>query len=156
MKQAALFVIPILLAGCDAHFKNPGNGSENVKMSGNANGQVAFNFPFASGQVKIPASMMQKGQFDIDGVRMIPGGSLTGFNVDAGDKSATVNIAFKSPVSPENTRAYFLDQFRQKGVQASAAGDAITGKSKDGNTFVIHVAAAGSGSNGTIQIQSNS
>lgn len=149
-------MIPVLLAGCDAHFKNPSNGSENITMSGDANGQVSFNLPFAQGQVKIPASMMHKGQFDIDGVRMIPGGSLTGFNVDAGDKGSNVNITFKSPVSPENTRAYFLDQFRQKGVQAAAAGDSITGKSKDGNTFVIHVAGAGSGSDGTIQIQSKS
>lgn len=156
MKQAALFVVPLLLAGCNAHFKNPENSSENVKMSGDANGQVAFNLPFAQGQVKIPASMMQKGQFDIDGVRMIPGGTMTGFNVDAGENGSNVNIGFKSPVSPQETRAYFLDQFQKKGVQAAAAGDAITGKSKDGEDFVIHIQTAASGSTGTIQLQSKS
>ena len=156
MKQAALLMLPILLAGCDSQIKSPSNDSENVTMKGDANGQVSFNLPFAQGKVKIPASMMQKGQFDIDGVRMIPGGLLTGFNVDAGENGSKVNIAFKSPVSPEKTRAYFLDQFRQKGVQATPAGDSITGKSKDGNTFAIHIAAAGTGSDGTIQIQSKS
>lgn len=156
MTRYALLLAPLILAGCDAHFKNPENSSENVKMTGNANGQVAFNFPFAAGQVKIPASMMQKGQFDIDGVRMIPGGSLTGFNVDAGDNGSNVNIAFKSPVSPQDTRAYFLDQFQKKGVQATAAGDAITGKSKDGDNFVINIASAATGSTGTIHIQSKS
>jgi hypothetical protein len=156
MNRFALLAVPLLLAGCHARFKNPANGDETVTMNGQANGQVSFNFPFAQGQVKIPASMMHKGQFDIDGVKMIPGGSLTGFNVNAGDNGSTVNIGFNSPASPQDTRAYFLSQFQQKGVQAAAAGDSITGKSKDGDTFVIHVASAANGSTGTIQIQSKS
>lgn len=156
MNRLAFLAIPALLAGCHASLKNPANSDESVTMKGQSNGQVSFNFPFAQGHVKIPESMMKSGQFDIDGVRMIPGGTLTGFNVNAGDNGSTVNIGFSSPVSPHDTQAYFLDQFRQKGVEAAAAGDSISGKAKDGDNFLIHVASAAQGSTGTIQIQSKS
>lgn len=156
MKGLAFLAIPALLAGCHSSLKNPANSDETVTMSGQANGQVSFNFPFAQGHVKIPESMMKNGQFDIDGVKMIPGGTLNGFNVNAGDSGSTVNVGFKSPASAKDTQAYFLDQFRQKGVEAAAAGDSISGKSKDGDTFVIHIASAANGSTGTIRIQSKS
>jgi hypothetical protein len=156
MKGLTFLAIPALLAGCHSSVKNPANSDETVTMSGQANGQVSFNFPFAQGHVKIPESMMKNGQFDIDGVKMIPGGTLNGFSVNAGDSGSTVNVGFKSPASAKDTQAYFLDQFRQKGVEAEAAGDSITGKPKDGDTFVIHIASAANGSTGTIQIQSKS
>lgn len=156
MNRCVPLAVALMLAGCHATFKNSAKSPERVTPNGQESGQVSFNFPFAQGQVKIPASMIHKGQFDIDGVRMIAGGSLTGFNVNAGDNGSTVNIGFNSPASPQDTQAYFLDQFHQKGVQAAAAGNLITGKSKDGDTFVIHVAAAANGSTGTIQIQSKS
>jgi hypothetical protein len=157
MNRLVFLASPALLAGCHSSLKNPANSDETVTMNGQANGQVSFNFPFAQGHMKIPESMMKNGQFDIDGVKMIPGGTLNGFNVNAGDNGSTVNIGFKSPASAKDTQAYFLDQFRQKGVEAAAAGDSITGKLKDGNTFVVHVtSAAAQGSTGTIQIQSKS
>lgn len=155
MRREALLIIPVLLAGCDVQLKNPGNADENVTMNGDATGQVTFDLPFAKGQVKVPAGAMETGEFDIDGVKMIPGGSLTGFSVFAADKGSTVDLAFKSPRSAEETRAYFLDQFRQKGVQATAAGDAITGKSKDGDPFEMHIGSAAKGSEGKITIHDN-
>jgi hypothetical protein len=156
MNRFAFLAVPALLAGCHSSPKNPAESNETVTMSGQANGQVSFNFPFAQGHVKIPDSMMKGAQFDIDGVKMIPGGTLNGFNVKAGDNGSTVNIGFNSPASAKDTQAYFLDQFRQKGVEAAAAGDSITGKSKDGDNFVIRVASAANGSTGTIQIRSRS
>jgi hypothetical protein len=143
------------LAACNVHHKNPADGDENVMINADENGQVTFNVPFASGQVKLPQGMMENGDFDIDGVKMIPGGKITGFNVDAGDKRSLVNLAFKAPGSPDQVRAYFVDQFKQKGVDAAVAGDSISGKTKDGSDFVIAVQPAEQGSTGTIKIQDN-
>jgi hypothetical protein len=142
------------LAACNVHTKNPANGDENVSIHADESGHIAFNLPIAEGQVKVPAGMMHGGNFDIDGVRLMPGSSVTGFNLDSRDRGATVDMSFNAPGSPDDVRSYFLDQFKQKGVEAALAGESISGKSKDGSPFIIHVTPAPNGSKGIISIQS--
>lgn len=154
MTRSALLLLLPLLAACNVHSKNPAEGNENVSISADENGQVSFNVPFASGQVKLPEGAMKSGDFDIDGVKMIPGGTITGFNLDAGHHGGTVNFAFKAPASADDVRSYFADQFKAKGVEAAVAGTSVSGKTKDGDPFVIKVEPAGQGSQGTISIQS--
>lgn len=152
-RSALLFALP-LLAGCNVHSKNPASGDDNVTINADESGHVAFNLPFMQGSVKVPTSMMHNGSFDIDGVKLMPGSSVTGFSVFAQHEGARVNMTFNAPASPDEVRSYFIDQFKEKGVQAALAGDAVTGKSKDGSAFVIHVSPAASGSTGKIEIQS--
>jgi hypothetical protein len=63
-------------------------------------------------------------------------------------------MGFTAPPSPDEVRSYFVDQFKKQGVDAAIAGDAVTGKSKDGSDFTIQVSQAASGSQGKILIQS--
>jgi hypothetical protein len=142
-----------LLAGCNVHSKNPANGDDNVSIHADESGHSAFNLPVAEGKLKIPAAMMHNGDFDIDGVKLMPGSSVTGFSVDAGDKGANVTIAFKASASADEVRSYYVDQFKKQGVEAALAGDAVTGKTSDGSPFAIHVAEAPNGSTGKIEIQ---
>ena len=153
MRLAALLIFAPLVAGCNVHSRNPADGDENVTINASENGQVTFNVPFVSGQMKLPEGAFHNGDFDIDGVKMMPGATISGFNVDAGDKRATVNLAFKAPAAPEDVRAYFVGQFKAKGIEAAAAGDSVSGKTKDGDPFVITVRPAGQGSEGTIRVQ---
>jgi hypothetical protein len=153
MNRSALLLLLPLLAGCNVHSKNPADGDENVSIHADDSGHIAFNLPIAEGQVKVPTSMMHNGNFDIDGVKLMPGSSVTGFNLDAHDHGATVDMSFTAPASPDAVRAYFVDQFRKQGVQAALAGDSVTGKSKDGNPFAIQVSPAATGSQGKITIQ---
>ena len=155
MRLAALLVLAPLVAGCNVDTKNPADGDENVTINASENGQVSFNLPFASGQVKLPEGAMNHSDFDIDGVKMMPGATVTGFSVFAADKGATVHFAFKAPASPDQVRAYFLDQFKAKGIEAAVAGNSVSGKSKDGDPFVIDVEPAAQGSTGKITIQSD-
>jgi hypothetical protein len=155
MNRPALVLLAALLAGCNVHSKNPASGDDNVVIHADENGSIAFNLPIAQGQVKVPTGFMHNGNFDIDGVKLMPGSSMTGLNVDAGDKRATVNMSFKSPGTPDQVRSYFVDQFKEKGVEAAISGDAVNGKSKDGTPFVIHVSPAPEGSQGTIVIEDN-
>jgi hypothetical protein len=154
MNRAALLILVPILAGCNVQPKNPANGDENVSIHADEGGKVTFNVPFASGQVKLPEGTMSSSDFDIDGVKMIPGGTLTGFNLDAGKKGGTVNFGFKAPASPDNVRAYFVDEFKKKGVEAAVTGTSVSGQTKDGDPFVISVEPAAQGSQGTITIQS--
>ena len=154
MTRLAILMIVPLLAGCNVHSKNPANGDQNVTINADEAGHVAFNLPFMKGEVKVPSSMMHNGSFDIDGVKLMPGSQVTGFSVFARDHGATVNMSFRAPASPDQVRTYFVDQFKDKGVQAALAGDAVKGTSKDGSAFVINVSPAPSGSQGKIEIQS--
>jgi len=152
MKFIAILVAIPLMTACEVH--SPADGDENVSISTDENGQVAFNVPFASGQVKLPASAMQDGEFDIDGVQMFPGSRMTGFNLDSSGNGAIVKMTFAAPASPDKVRAYFQDEFTKKGVGVAASADGLSGKSKDGDDFVINVEPAPQGSNGTITIHS--
>lgn len=154
MNRSALLLLVPLLAGCNVHSKNPANDDGNVTINADQSGHIAFNLPFVQGQVKIPTSMMHNGNFDLDGVKLMPGSSVTGFSVLAHDKGATVDMSFTAPGSPDQVRSYFLDQFKDKGVEASASGNDVTGRSKDGSPFVINLAAAGTDTQGKINIQS--
>ncbi len=154
MSRSMLFLLAPLLAGCKVHSNNPANADENVTVSADEGGNVAFNLPFIKGQVKVPSGFMHNGDFDIDGVKLMPGSSVTGFSLFAQDKGSIVNLSFAAPASPDDVRAYFVDQFKQKGAEAALAGDAVNGKTKDGSPFTIQVTSAASGSKGTIVIHS--
>ena len=153
MNRYLLLMTLPLLAGCNVHSKNPAGGDENVSIRADESGQIAFNLPIAEGRLKVPAGMMHNGNFDIDGVKLMPGTSVTGFSLDAHHEGAIVNMAFNAPASPDAVRSYFVDQFKEKGVEAALAGDAVTGKSKDGSPFVIRIGPAPNGSAGKIEIQ---
>lgn len=151
-RSALLLLCPLLLAGCDVHSKNPASGDDNVTIQADENGHIAFNLPIAQGQIKVPTAMMHNGNLDIDGVKLPPGSSVTGFSVDAHDKAATVNMSFNNPTAPEQVRSYFVDEFRKQGVVATLAGDTVNGTSKDGSAFAIQVTPAASGSQGKIVV----
>src|SRR5438874_12108865 len=154
MNRSMLFLLVPLLGGCNVHSQNPANSDENVTITADEGGNVAFNRPVVEGQVKVPSGFMHKGDFDIDGVKLMPGSQVTGFSVFAKHKGSTVNMAFTASASPDAVRSYFVDQFKQKGVEVALAGDAVSGKTKDGSPFTIQVGPAATGSNGTIVIQS--
>jgi hypothetical protein len=153
MKHSVLLMLVLPLAACNVHSKNPASGDDNVSIHADESGHIAFDLPIAQGQVKVPVSMMHKGSFDIDGVKLMPGSQVTGFNVEAHNQAATVDMSFNAPAAPDAVRSYFLDQFKQKGVEAALAGNSVTGKSKDGSDFTIEVGPAPSGSQGKIVIQ---
>jgi hypothetical protein len=153
MNRSALFLLLPLSAGCSVHSKDPDHGDRNVTIHADENGNISFNLPIAQGQVKVPSGFMHNGDVDIDGVKLMPGSKVTGVNVDAHDSGATVDMSFTALAAPDQVRAYFVDQFKKQGVEAAIAGDAVTGKSKDGSPFTIQVTPAANGSQGRILLQ---
>ena len=150
MNRSAILVILPLLAGCNVH----SDGDDNVSIHADQSGNIAFNLPIAEGKLKIPGNFMHEGDVDIDGVKLMPGSSLTGFNLDSHNDVSNVDMSFTSTASPDEVRSYYVDQFKKQGVEAAIAGDAVTGKSKDGDPFTIQVGPAATGSQGKIVIES--
>jgi len=62
-------------------------------------------------------------------------------------------MSFNTPTSPDDTRSYFVDQFKKQNVEAALAGDSVTGTTKDGDPFTIQVSPTANGSQGKIVIQ---
>ena len=152
IRPALVLIVPMVaLAACNV---SKGDGGDNVSIKTDDSGQLSVNLPFGKADVKLAKGVLAKGQFDIDGVKMIPGATIHGFNMNAGNKGAMIHVAFDAPKSPNEVRAYFLNQFKEKGDEAWQSGNAISGKTKDGDTFVINVEPAAGGSAGTIAIQS--
>jgi len=152
MRRIALLLPLSLLAACSVHSKNPAGGEENVTINASDSGRVEFNLPFVSGSVKLPEGVMHNGDVDIDGVKLMPGSKITGFSVFAADEGSNVDIAFSAPASPDQVRAYYLGEFKKQGLEVASAGDAVTGKSKDGSPFTIKVSPAPGGSQGKITV----
>lgn len=154
MNRSALFLLVPLLTACNVHSKNPDTDNDNVSLSADQNGQVAFNFPFAKGAIQLPASMMHNGELDLDGVQMPPGTSTTGFHMNSANDRTVITMNFTNTQPPDQVRSYFVDAFGKKGLDAKIDGNAVVGKSKNGDQFTIAVAPAGSGSQGQIVIHS--
>jgi len=155
MNRLAFLVVLPLLAGCNVHSKNPANDDGNVSMSADQNGQVAFNFPFANGSIKLPQSMMHHGELDIDGVKMPPSTSTTGFHMNSANDQTAIVMTFTNPETPDQVRSYFVDAFAKNGVKAKIDGNAVKGTSKDGSDFTIQVTPGAQGSEGQILIHSD-
>jgi hypothetical protein len=151
MRLATLLISTAVLAGCNVHKTDDADG--NVTIQANTDGEVNFNVPFVQGKIKLPEGAMQNSNFDIDGVKLMPGSTVTGVSVFAGDKGSTVHMAFKAPAAPDAVRAYFAGEFAKQGVEATVSGDSVAGKSKDGTPFTIKVGPGANGSEGTIDIQ---
>ena len=154
MHRSYILLTTALLAGCNVQTKYPAKGDDNVSIEADGGGNIAFNLPIAEGQVKVPTGMMHHGDFDIDGVKLMPGSSITGFSVMAGDgKKSTVKLAFAATALPGDVRSYYVDQFRKRGARAYISGDDVRGASKDGSPFTMNVIAAPKGSTGSIVIE---
>jgi hypothetical protein len=153
MKSVFLVALFPLLAACHVQSKDAARSDENVSINADGNGQVAFDLPFAKGDVKLPGSIMAKGNLDIDGVKLMPGSKMTGFSLHGGDKGSTVHMTFTAPQPPGAVRDYFLQQFEQKGLMPRVTAQGVSGTSKDGGPIDIQILGIGSGSQGSIEVQ---
>jgi hypothetical protein len=103
--------------------------------------------------LKLPAELLNSGKFEISGVPMVPGGTITGMKVDAGGQGAPrIDLSFTAPTSPAEVKNYFVEQFRAQGIAADLAADVLTGTTREGQAFTMRFSPEGSGTSGTIRL----
>jgi hypothetical protein len=101
--------------------------------------------------VKVPGGMVDKADFDIDGVGLYPGAKVGSVNVKAltgkGDSngSATVKIGFSAPADAAAVADWYQQQFEAKKVAVTRSGETLSGKTEDGDDFTLAIAQAGAG-----------
>jgi hypothetical protein len=101
--------------------------------------------------VQVPGDMINKSDFDIDGVGLYPGAKVGAVNVKAlagkesGQGSATVKIGFSAPADAAAVADWYQQQFEAKKIAVTRRGETLSGKTQDGEDFTLALVQAGAG-----------
>lgn len=154
--RAVLALAPaLLLAAC-------GGGSDQatqISISGGDNGsdftagvgkdgKVSIDAPGFKTAINLPKFQIGADNFDIDGVKLPTGSTVTNMNIDGKGKGSgddRVEVSFNSPIGPAAVREWFQGKLAAKGFKLTAAGDTLSGTTDEGKGFSLTTKAAGEG-----------
>ena len=158
---ACIIVLP--LAACDGAQQGTSIAINATGEDGNMiagvdgkTGQVSFNAPGVSGKIKLPKIQLDAGNFDMNGVHLYPGSTISSMNIDAHDKpgkddDGTVRVSFESPAAPATVRDWFSRKLSDAGYKIRIDGNGLAGTSDEGKPFRLDLTPAGADhSSGTI------
>ncbi len=104
-----------------------GNESAEVTLDSKSGG-LGIKIPGFSATVNVPGINLDKGDFDIDGVKLYPGTKIERMGVKAAahndddDKgSGSVALNFEAPATPPVVRAYFDKALKEHGFEIDSA-----------------------------------
>ena len=120
-------------------------------------GRLAVKLPGVDATIAMPKIMLKDSNFDLDGVKLFPGATISTVSVVADGASnadaAKVKIVFQAPASPAAVKSWFEQAFKEKAVAVRAAGESLSGQTRNGGNFRMEFASAQDGkTNGTILI----
>ena len=121
------------------------NGSAVAITSDSDTGKMSLKVPGFEAKLDVPAAIMGKSNFDIDGVKLYPGTKVTGVNVNANDNTGSVRIGFDAPAAPAMVKAWFAKAFADNGMTVTQSDSGLVGTDKDGSPFAMAFSAKGSG-----------
>jgi len=136
------------------------NGSDGeVSAKSDADGRVSLKAPGFEGSIKLPKFNIGADDFEVDGVKLYPGSTISNFNIDA-DSGTTekggnaVRVQFDSPASAAQVGDWFAEQMKAAGFTVEGTGPKITGMTRKGSAFTVDLSDAGDKkSSGTLTVQ---
>lgn len=167
MLRTALCALALVsLAAC-------GDGKEGSSFSinssdsgGNASGasidgkgEATIDTPFFKGKVTLPKLKLDAKDFDMNGVHLYPGSTISGMNVDVKDRPGNdndgrVRVTFASPAAPATVRDWFKGKLNAAGFKLSDKGNGLTGKTDEDKPFTLELTPDGTDkANGVITIE---
>jgi hypothetical protein len=157
----------LLLAGCGSSTDKGDNGTDisidmqdpggNASAADGETGKLSIKTDGFEAKIAMPKIDMGGGDFDIDGVKLYPGASVNGVNINAKEESgsgaSTVDFRYTAPAAPDAVRDWYVKEFKARGITATANTDGISGVSKDGDAFTMTFAPGAEGkTSGTIRV----
>jgi hypothetical protein len=112
-------------------------------------GKVAINAPGFSGALSLPKIHIDSNDFNMNGVHLYPGSTVSGMNVNAqgngkgGDGDGNVTVNFSSPAKPDTVQAWFLDKLNHAGFDVKSDGTGISGMTDDKKPFRLDLSPDG-------------
>lgn len=153
---AVLFVLP--LAACDDG--KPGtsvsidvagdDGNVVGGIDGNT-GQATINVPGFSGKVTLPKLKLDAGDFDMNGVHLYPGSTISSMKIvakdgkDGGEDRGTVRVAFESPADAATVRDWFAERLNKANFTVTARGNSVIGTDPEKHPFRLDLTPDGDG-----------
>ena len=135
------------------------DGNTVADLNGNS-GALSINTPGFSGKITLPKVHLDGGDFDMNGVHLYPGSTVSAMNIDAhdGGKSGdedrgVVRISFASPAAPATVRDWYRQKLTAAGFTLSPSGNGLVGTTDEKKPFKLDLAADGADkSKGTITV----
>lgn len=127
---------------------NSSGADGNVLADIGGNGEATIDTPFFKGKVKIPKLKLDASNFDMNGVHLYPGSTISTMNVDAHDRpgkddDGTVRVSFASPAAPGVVRDWFRDKLTGAGFTLDNKGEGLAGKTNEGQPFSLDLVPDG-------------
>lgn len=155
MFRSALCAIALVpLAACDTAKSgtsisiNTADDDGNIVAGINGNGEAAIDTPFFKGKITLPKVKLDATNFDMNGVHLYPGSTISGMNISARNTPGAkdeghVRVAFTSPAAPEAVRNWFKGKLTAAGFTVTAEGNGLTGKTNEGEPFALDLVPVG-------------
>lgn len=152
MNRATLLLLALPVAACHAPTSNititSDQGEGNISIQTDATGQTAIKVPGVDVKVQLPKIHIDEKDFEVNGVRLYPGSTITDFNLSAENRTTEkdkgrVTIQFDSPAPLDKVQAWFRDNMAQRGFRMTARGSGFTGTSGDGDPVALELNADG-------------
>jgi len=166
LRLIPLAAAALALAACG---ENDGN-STSISFSGNGSGGAVSGGIDSSGNLKIDANgfkadlklpklSVDASNFEMNGVHLYPGSTISSINVNGGDDGkdgkdpGKVRVAFTSPANAATVRDWLKERLGKAGFTLSANGAGLSGKTDDGKPFALKLSDQGATkSSGTIDM----
>ena len=165
---AAALILAATLSACDgskdgtsiSFNSTDSDGNVVASMDGNS-GAVAINAPGFSGKIHLPKLHLDSKDFDMNGVHLYPGSTISAMNIDAhdggkasdDDDSGTIRVSFASPASPATVRDWYQQKLSAAGFTLSASGNGLVGTTNEKKPFRLDLSPDGADkSKGTITV----
>lgn len=132
-----------------------GNGTASI----DGKGEATIDTPFFKGKVTLPKLKLDADNFDMNGVHLYPGSTISGMNVDMKDRPGNkhdgqVRVTFASPAAPSTVRDWFKEKLNAAGFKLGDKGNGLTGKTDEDKPFTLELTPDGADkSNGVITIE---
>lgn len=146
-------------SGTNINVAAKGDKGEDIRITADGDtGKVSVNLPGFDANVRLPKVMLKDSNFDLDGVKLYPGATVSSINIQANKTGVSdggrVQIIFSAPAERGAVREWFAKSFAEKAVEAKVSGESLVGKTKDGTPFTMNFASGKGGTTtGTIVLE---
>jgi hypothetical protein len=156
----------LALAACGDHDGNStsisfsGNSSDGAVSGGiDSSGNLKIDANGFKADLKLPKFAVDASNFEMNGVHLYPGSTISSINVNGGDDKdngkdpGKVRVAFTSPATAATVRDWLKERLGKAGFTLSADGAGLAGKTADGKPFALKLTDQGANkSSGTIDM----
>lgn len=127
-----------------------------VASANGESGEVKLDVPGFQGKFTLPKLQVTADNFDLNGVHLYPGSTISSLNLDAGrGQDGAVRVAFTSPARPGVVRDWLMQRLNKAGFAVSASGTGLTGTTNERKPFTLDLQPAGNeAASGTITVGS--